>query len=227
MQRLLSRLLVVVLAVPFMVSGVALATESSSGDSTTSTTTTSSKDDTTQSTETEKKNITTRLQERKDALKLKLTTIEQEKIKTKCKQSQGFLGTLHKRIGTIQTDRQKRYTNMVSKLTALSAKLKAQGVDVTTLDADIAALQTKINTYNTDFTAYQQAVSDLKSMDCASDPTAFKASLEAARTALLKVRSDAEAIKAYNKATIKPLLEQIKTSLEKTTTSTSTTGGSQ
>ena len=69
-------------------------------------------------------------------------------------------------------------------------------------------------------------------MDCASDPTSFKASLEKARSLREQVTKDAQEIKSYVNDTIKPTLKEIRAALEAkeketTTTTNSTTGGTQ
>ncbi len=165
-----------------------------------------------------------RLEERKTALKTRLTATEQQRLKSKCKASQGNLSSLKGRIKGIDTSRANVYRELVERLTKLSGKLKENGVDTAQLDSQIDELKTKIETFKTDLAAYKQAVSDLADMDCVQDPTAFKASLETARTAREKVNADAAAIKAYVKDTIKPTLQQLRSTLEK---NESTSGGDQ
>lgn len=57
-------------------------------------------------------------------------------------------------------------------------------------------------------------------MDCAADPDAFKASLEASRTALAKLSPDAKDISTYMTETIKPILKTIREQLEAQKTGT-------
>lgn len=215
----------------------------SSSDTTASPTTTS----TTPKTETgdDAKSILDRVTQRKTELKTKLTALETTRIKTKCKASQGNLSSEKGRIKGIETSRSEVYTNLLNRLNDLSDKLKVKGIDTTSFNADIATLKTKIDTFNTDLTAYKQAVSDLAGMDCATDPAGFKASLDAARASLKKVTDDAAAVRSYLTDTIKPLLKTIRGTLEKmentsdktaptpsttgtgTTNTTTTSGGNQ
>ena len=51
-------------------------------------------------------------------------------------------------------------------------------------------------------------------MDCVTDPTGFKASLETARTARQKVATDATDIRTYVTGTIKPTLAKLRQQLE-------------
>ncbi len=167
-----------------------------------------------------------RLEKEKSDLKIKLSTTETEKIKGKCKTSQGVVKTEGDHVGSKAPGRTKAYDEMVTKLTALVEKLKAKNVDVTELQGEIATLQTKVALFKTDLAAYQMTLADLKGVDCTTDPTAFKAALETARPALNKVIADATDIKTYVSGTIKPTLQKIRAALEVTEKSTSTTEGS-
>jgi hypothetical protein len=176
------------------------------------------------------KQLLNRLTERKAEYKAKIAATELARLKEKCKLAQtGNVSSLHGRIKGIETSRNEVYNNLVSRLTKLDEKLKLKGVDTTKLEAEIATLKTKISTFQTDLAKYKQAVLDLKSMDCAADPTAFKASLESARTLREQVNKDAQDIKTYVNDTIKPTLKEIRAQLEakEKETSNSTTGGTQ
>lgn len=242
MKTRISKLLSLGLIAPFLLTGAVFAegTNSGSGSTTSQNTTTSSSNKTETETETEThngaddKNLANRLQERKSKLKTTVTSTEKLRIQSRCKNSQGKLSSLDGRIKGIQTSREAAYSKITTKLTDLQTKLKAKGVDTAQLDTQIAELNKKIDQYKTDLATYKQAVTDLSAMDCSADPTAFKASLETARAALLTVRQDAVAIKSYVTQTIRPTLQQIKAQLEKddstdsTSTKTpSTTGGTQ
>ena len=159
--------------------------------------------------------LSARLEARKAALKTKLSAAETLRIKNKCATAQGNLSSVRGRIKGIETSRAQVYANLTDRLTSLSGKLSDQGVDVTTLNSEITELKAKIATFQTDLTAYKQAVTDLAAMDCKSDPTAFKASLDTARTALAKVKTDGEAIKTYVNDTIKATIKDIRAQLAK------------
>ncbi len=203
---------------------VAFAVEDENQTSETTTTTTTSETKTEDAAA-----LKDRLEKKKTELKIKLTNLEQEKIKTRCKAAQGVVTSLSEKVKNNGPNRTKAYTELVSRLTALIDRLKAKGVDVTELQQELAVLQTKIDTFNTDLAAYKQALSDLKNVDCSTDPTAFKAALEASRAARDKLIADAADIKAYVKDTIKPTLEKIRAELKAQETAaepTSTSEGS-
>lgn len=240
MKRLIAVALATVFTVPVLstLTVAAHAEDSTSSSSSTqqATPTTTSSDDSTQKAPEpaeDAKTVSNRIEQRKAELKTKLTTAEKTRLKAKCKASQGNLSSEKGRVKGLETSRGQVYNNLLTRLNDLSARLKVKGVDTTALNADIATLKTKIDTFNTDLASYKQAVSDLASMDCATDPDGFKASLEAARTALKKVNDDAAAVRSYLNDTIKPLLKTIRTELEKSqgtddksSTSTTPTTGS-
>lgn len=155
-----------------------------------------------------------RLEKLKTDLKIKLDAKEQEKLKTRCKPAQTIVKNVGERFNTKAPGRAKIYDELVTRLNSLVTKLKAKGVDTTELEQEISMLQTKVTLFNTDLAAYKQALSDLRDVDCVTDPTAFKAALEAARTAHDKVIKDAADVKAYVKDTIKPTLQKIRSVLE-------------
>lgn len=167
----------------------------------------------TELTEAQKKELQARVQKRVVDQKTKLTTTQQTRIANKCVSAQGALSSAGQRMDVVRAKRTEVYGNITSKLNDLVTKLKAQNVNTTTLESQIKELNAKIDTYNTDLATYKQAVADLTALDCAKDPTAFQASLESARAALAKVRTDAAAISEYVKNTIKPTLVQIRKQL--------------
>jgi hypothetical protein len=197
------------LAVPLLWVGTTLA-EDNTTSTTNNNTTTEQKPVLSES---EKKDLASRLQKRKDELKTKLNAVEQQRIKTKCTNSQGKLSSVAGKVNGIETSRTEVYGGLVARLSLLSSRLQNQGVDNTALQTTIDGLKAKIDVFNTDLATYKQAVTDLRAMDCVADPVAYKASLDAARAALVKLQEDAKAVRAYVTDTVKPTLAQIRKQL--------------
>ncbi len=220
MQRLLRILIVIGLLTPAFSFSAVMAHDSASNSGGSGSSTTTQADDnalattdTGTDTETPTTTLAERLTEHKSEFKQNLTRLQIASLKTRCKAAQGQLSSLSGRIKGIQTSRNEVYTNLTKHLASLQTKLQERDVDTTELQAEIATLRTKIDTYKTDLVAYKQAVSDLSDMDCNADPTAFKATLEAARAARKKVATDITDIHSYVIDTIKPTLVKIRTSL--------------
>ncbi len=163
-----------------------------------------------------------RVDRHKAAAKIRLATGEKIRIQGRCKAAQGKVGEVKGRLPNVQMRRDRAYANLVSHLESLTAKVKAKGVDTTTLETQITELKAKITTFQTDMAKYQEAAGDLAAMDCAADPEAFKASLEAARTLRAQLFTDAKAIRAYVADSIKPTLKTIRQQLETAAANTDT-----
>lgn len=154
-----------------------------------------------------------RLAKRKQELKTKLTKVQEERVKARCKAAQGIVSKVSANAKQAHTTRSEVYSNIIEKLTNLSTKLKDAGKDTTELDKQIAELQTMVDTFNNDMTTLRQAAADLSNMDCSSDPSSFKASLESTRTAREAVATDSKAIRTYITGTIKTTLTALKDSI--------------
>lgn len=161
------------------------------------------------------KTQTERIAERKAALKTKLTAAQQKRIQARCKSAQGKITELNAKSANAQQTRLKVYSEVTTRLNDLQTKVAAQGVDTTALKTQLSELQTKIDTFQTDVKVYSNAVADTAALDCVADPTAFKASLDASRSALIKVREDAVAIRTHLNQNVKPAMVAIKTELAK------------
>lgn len=186
------------------------------GDVQSESTTNTSTSDSTATTEAKKKEMTDRINKFKEQFKIKQTEAQKTVLKAKCTSAQGVVKKHHEKFGNSVTKRTNAYKNLHDRLDKLVTKLKEKGVDTTTLEQQVTVLNTMLDNYNTDLTAYKQTLSDLKDVDCKTDPDAFKAALEAARAAHSKLVTDVTEIRAYLKDTIKSTLQAIKDSLENT-----------
>lgn len=155
-----------------------------------------------------------RLDGLKASLKINLDDTTKKHLELKCKPAQSMVvsaASNDKANGTKRDDAYKKITDGVS---ALIARLKANGVDTATLATSETALEQKVASFNTDMTTYQQTLTDLQLLDCITDPAAFQAALITARTQRETVRKDALDIRTYITATLKPALEAVKLKLK-------------
>lgn len=159
--------------------------------------------------------ITQRVSKYKLSLKAQLTTAEQAKIKGNCKAAQVKGRVLSAQVAQKVAIRTGTYTTITKKIDDLITELKAANVDTAKLETEQEELQKLITTYGTDLKTFQENISDMNTVDCVTDPTAFKAALETARTSQATVLKDIKAIRTYIQGTIKPTLQDIKTSNEK------------
>ena len=166
---------------------------------------------TTTTTTTAAETITQRVSKYKLALKTQPTVAEQAKIKANCKAAQVKGRVLSTQITQKVVIRSAAYVTVTGKLDTLITDLKAANVDTAKLETERDELQKLITTYGTDLKTYQENIADMNSVDCLTDPTAFKAALESARTSQAIVLKDIKAIRTYVNDTIKPTLQDIKT----------------
>lgn len=159
---------------------------------------------------TDEKGRTTRISTYKKDLKETLTDAVKIRIAARCEGAQGIVKAKTTNNGTVSTARAAAYADIVKNLQSLSTTLSADGSDVTTLNANISVLQTDITAFNTANTTYQQALADVAALDCKTDPTAFKAALEAARTDQKAVFKAAQTIRIYLTDTVKVTLKALK-----------------
>lgn len=162
---------------------------------------------------TQKTRLQERLEQRKDRVQKRLSVAETKNLETRCKASQGPLGKVRGKHGSVQSTRMRIHNGLVERLSTLSSKLQAKNLDVTELNIQITTLKSLVNAFEVSFGEYKTAVADATEMDCVSDPVAFKASLEEARSALTKARQDSVAIKEHIKTKIKPELQVLRTQL--------------
>lgn len=220
-------LIVVALLAPLFVVGTVFAVDTQTSQPTENTTTEKESKKQTLD-EKQKKELSERVQKRKAEAKTKLNTVQDKRLKTRCKNAQGLIRNTHGKVKGVETNRFKIHNNLVDRLKKLQTKLIDKGIDTAALQANITELEARIATFNTDLAAYRQTVEDLGNIeDCTADTDAFKASLEAARTALQKVRGDAVAIRTYVKETVKPTLKDIRAQIIEAKKTTNGSEGGQ
>ncbi len=169
-----------------------------------------------------------RLDGLKANFKTKLDDNAKKRITLKCKLSQTVVVTAETSDKGNGTKRLNAYKGITENLQKLIDRLKANGKDATALEATQTALLAKIATFKTDFTAYRQTLSDLHTLDCGADPTAFQAALVQVRSQREALRVEAAALRTYINGTVKTALVALKATLEDNTkTTTQTTGGKQ
>lgn len=198
-------------------------------------TTTVKSDDSTDSTEqetikepsTDPTEMKNRLEHLKTNLKIKLDDTSKRRIALKCKPAQAAVIGAEKNDKANGTKRNDIYKRISASIKSLIDKLNADNVDTTALAAAKTTLDQKIVAFDADMTAYQQALSDLHSLDCVTDPAAFQAALTTARTDREKLRTDAVDIRTFITTTLKPALKAVRDKLKPTTedSDTSTTTG--
>lgn len=225
------------LVVPMLTLSPVMVLAQSGTDSRTETTTTESSDESTApvtAEEAAKKlaDMKKRLEERKTALKTKLDEVSKKRITNKCKASQNLVKGAETSAKAISANRSKAYTKIAEKVQSLIDKLKANGNDTTELEAALAVAKQKSDTLASAMETYEQTLADLREMDCTSDPVAFQATLDTARTQREAIKVAANDLRVYISTTLKEAIRKLRTEIEaekktEDTTSTDATGGTR
>ncbi len=152
-----------------------------------------------------------RIQEKKARLKTKLSNAELQRLALKCEPSQVKINTFLQGRYKNDTPYQAKYEAFIKRLEKLSVTLKQNNVDTTELDAQIVVLKQKYNAVQVAVANFRTSIADTKAINCKTDPTGFKASLEDARSKAAAVKQANQELEAYAKTTIKATLEKIRT----------------
>jgi hypothetical protein len=150
-----------------------------------------------------------RIMERKDKLERRLTQVEQNVVKTRCRAANGLIKASQARLSSFVAKRTRVYSGLVERLESLSSRLQAAGVDTKTYDEQVGVLKGKAEAYGESVTTLQQAVDDLATMDCTADPEGFVASLQEAIRMREDVIAKGQDFRTYLKTTLKPTLTAI------------------
>jgi len=116
-------------------------------------------------------------------------------------------GNVTKRMTSFENGRAKKfeqYERMQTKVAALIVRLETDGYDVTQIQIDKVTLDQKIEKFETDYTTYLSQLGETKTYTCGKTEGEFKAKLGIARDQLAIVRADANAIRTFWTATLKP-----------------------
>lgn len=168
-----------------------------------------------------------RIEKFKTDLKTKLTAAKQTRLKARCKAAQGVITAFGTKVKANVPNRVRAYENALNHLDKFIDKAKTASLDTTTLESQQTVLKQKIDAYKADLDEFQQAIGDLKDVDCVADPTGFQAALEAARTMRQGLIDQVNDIAKYVKETIKPTLVSLRTQLEAQTDNSSTGTGEE
>lgn len=155
-----------------------------------------------------------RISDRKAALKTKPDAAQQKNLQLKCQNAQKVLDNLYKQSETIASKRMQTYSDVAGRLNGISDRLSAQNVDTTKLKEQQASLESLIKVMQNNLTSYRQALSDAASMDCKTDPVGFRASVDAAKEARVRLASSAKDIELHTTQSIVPTLKEYKSKVK-------------
>ncbi len=154
-----------------------------------------------------------RIDERKSLLQTRLSNAEEARIRARCSTAQASLSSISGRLAGIEMSRSQMYEAIINRLTNAKEGLSISGIDTQQLDDIINELKSKLDNFNSVLGDYKQAIADLVGMDCATDPSGFKATLLTARQSRQSASQSAQEIREYLTGTVKQTLIDIKNNL--------------
>lgn len=160
-----------------------------------------------------KEALSQRVVKQKSAFPSVLTAAQQTKLKVVCKPAQTKANLVATAAKNKLELRQDRYQKISAQVKAITSQLTTSNVKTAEIEAQSQQLAQLVAAYDASQQTYQQALQDLKDVDCVVDPQGFNSLLLAARNARQKAVTDSQAIQAYIRTTIKPSLQAIKTEL--------------
>ena len=166
--------------------------------------------------EQKKEKRTERIAEYKQNAAEKLAAAKSARIVARCKGAQGKITSLKNRLSESITNRTSVYQEIEAKVTTLIDRLKAAEVDTTDLETLLADMQTELAALTTSMSDYITVLEDLEAMDCAGDPEAFYAALQAARTELASLKEQVASFRGLVATELKALLQTVRETLQST-----------
>lgn len=122
-----------------------------------------------------------RIANNKLTTKMALTKAQATAIEGRCKGAQTKVQQVEVKLDQIESNRERIYGQVLARYSQLGERLQATTPEAVDYKSEVVLLRTAIVGYKNNFATYKTAVSDLASMDCASDPVGFKATLEVVR----------------------------------------------
>jgi hypothetical protein len=128
-----------------------------------------------------------RITERKNTLKLQISTAQSQKIVSKCAAAQKLIKSITAEDNNSANKRKLVYTNISTRLAKVIDGLNKQSAQLKTLQAQF---NDTANQYLIDASTYKMTMEDLSEMNCSADPAGFMATLTSARQLRVKLASE-------------------------------------
>lgn len=154
--------------------------------------------------------LNSRLEDRRNRLKTKLTNVETARVKASCASAQAKIQALTQKVATNNQAYQARYDTFGKQLTTLQQAQKNAGSNTVALDTQINTLTQKYQTYKVSADQVLLSLNDTKLVDCTTDPNGFKATVIDARAQLQTMLSSRKDTTKYAKESVLSALQTIK-----------------
>ncbi len=161
-----------------------------------------------------KSELAARLQNRKAKLQTRLSNEESARLGNRCVAAQKLFAGVGKKFVEKDTPQRAKYDAYIARLQRVIQKADAEGLDTTDLKKNMETFSQKHQAMIAAINDFNLSISDLQSIDCKSDPTSFKATLESARASLKDVQAAREELGKIAKGPVQESIKALKAALE-------------
>lgn len=151
-----------------------------------------------------------RVQERKARLSENITAAQQARIERLCQNAQKRIEKAQEVAVKFNDKHDKRIRDLLDKLSEFSKRQKNKGADTVVLDTVLTDILSREEAVKTAYSDYINALSDSSGIDCQSDPTGFKASLDDAREQFQTLRTARQTLRGTLKGDLLKALEDFR-----------------
>jgi hypothetical protein len=138
-----------------------------------------------------------RIAQRKAERNVVLAPNDTKRLTTACLASQGKIRIIHKNNAPIIESRTSLYNHIDATLWVVIGKLKLGKNDTFTLEKNRQVYSDKLSAFNGTAAAYQQTLDDTALINCAADPTGFRALLDTAKMYRTQLREQSVDTRNY------------------------------
>lgn len=154
-----------------------------------------------------------RVEKAKKTYPVRLNEQEKANLADRCSKAQDKLSKIATRLDVRGETITTKYSRIELHLIAVQKRLAVQQIDTTIIDSLISKFQQLSAEYTAVLAGFQTSLGDAVSLDCASDPAAFKALLEDVREKRKTFVNAVEAIKNFANEDLKTSFDDLRTRL--------------
>lgn len=123
-----------------------------------------------------------------------LTDQQIQTIKTNCVSAQTSIKQLQRTEAVTRVNRGRAYESLSSLFVALNSRVAVNKLNAPALTSATAEMERRFTAFKTDYSAYEDALSNTTELACANQPVTFYDSLTNARELRARVAADIKAI---------------------------------
>lgn len=149
----------------------------------------------------------------KERFQEELTIAQQQRIASRCRNSQIVVDLLQTRTETVLTSRQVVYGRITNNIETLINRLQLAGVNTDDIEQTLTELSQSVNAHEASVLENTVTLSDISAINCEDDPQAFQSALVAARQQRATLFAQSQEIRSFIQDELIVALQQAKNEL--------------